>query len=101
MRVLYAKTQNSLNKLLAGINFKLIFILYNYMNYNQIAILFLQAALVSFIILLLFRLRKRLSIGVLYACLGLFQFIQVFLSSTVFISVSRNITVSTGSSIFF
>jgi hypothetical protein len=34
------------------------------MNYNQIAILFLQGFLVAFLILLLFRLRKKLGLGV-------------------------------------
>jgi hypothetical protein len=71
------------------------------MNYNQIAILLLQGSLVAFLILLLFRLRKRLGIGVLFACLGLFQFVQVILSSTVYVSITNNFIVSPGSSVLF
>ncbi|MGY8908685.1 MAG: hypothetical protein ACKVIG_02325, partial [Flavobacteriales bacterium] len=71
------------------------------MNYNQIGILFLQATLIAFVILLLFRLRKQLGIGVLFACLGLIQFMQVFLSSTVYISITDNLIVSPGSSVLF
>jgi PAS domain S-box-containing protein len=71
------------------------------MNYNQIAILLLQGTLVAFVILLLFRLRKRLGIGVLFACLGLLQFIQVFLSSTVYVSITDSLLISPGFSIFF
>jgi PAS domain-containing protein len=71
------------------------------MNYFQISILFLQGTLVAFTILLLFRLRRRLGIGVLFACLGLFQFVQVILSSTVYVSVFNNFFVSPGSTVFF
>jgi PAS domain S-box-containing protein len=71
------------------------------MNYNQIVIMFLQGALVASVILLLFRLRKRLGIGILFACLGLFQFIQVFLSSTVYKVISENLLVSPGSTVLF
>ena len=71
------------------------------MNYNQIVIMFLQGALVAFVILLLFRLRKRLGIGVLFACLGLFQFIQVFLSSTVYSVIFEDFLVSPGSTVLF
>ena len=71
------------------------------MNYNQIAILFLQGTLVAFVILLLFHLRKQLGIGILFACLGLFQFMQVFLSSTVYVSITNGFLVSPGSSVLF
>ncbi|MGJ8744321.1 PAS domain-containing protein [Polaribacter sp.] len=71
------------------------------MNYSQIAVLFLQGTVVAAVILLLFRLRRRLGIGVLFACLGLFQFVQVFLSSTVYITITKNLIVSPGSSVFF
>ena len=70
------------------------------MDYNQIAILFLQGTLIAFVILLLFRLRKQLGIGVLFACLGLFQFMQVFLSNTTQVSIINNFLFSPGSSIF-
>jgi PAS domain S-box-containing protein len=71
------------------------------MNYNQIAILFLQGFLVAFVILFSFRLRRKLGIGVLFACLGLFQFVQVFLSSTVYVLITDNFLVSPGSSVLF
>ena len=71
------------------------------MNYQQIAILFLQGFLVAFVILLLFRLRKTLGIGMLFACLGLFQFMQVFLSTTIYVSIADNLLVSPGSSVLF
>ncbi|APZ45626.1 hypothetical protein BW723_04630 [Polaribacter reichenbachii] len=71
------------------------------MNYTQIGILFFQASLIAFIILLLFRLRKRLGIGILFACLGLLQFLQVILSSAVYISITKNLIVSPGSAVLF
>jgi PAS domain S-box-containing protein len=71
------------------------------MNYYQLGILLLQGTLVSFLILLLFYLRKKLGIGILFACLGLFQFMQVFLSSTVYVELANNFLVSPGSSVLF
>lgn len=71
------------------------------MNYYQIGILFSQATLVSLLILLLFHLRKKLGIGILFACLGLFQFMQVFLSSTVYVELAKDFIVSPGSSVLF
>jgi PAS domain S-box-containing protein len=71
------------------------------MNYNEIAILLLQGALAAFLILLLFRLRKQIGLGILFTCLGLFQFIQVFLNNTTFVSITDNFIVLPGSTIFF
>ena len=71
------------------------------MNYSQIGIFFLQGSLVSILILFLFNLRKKLGIGLLFACLGLFQFMQVFLSSTVYVKIAKNLLVSPGSSVLF
>jgi len=53
------------------------------------------------LIMILFRLRKSMGIGLLFATLGLFQFMQVFLSSTVYVEISRGIIVSPGSSVLF
>lgn len=50
---------------------------------------------------MLFHLRKKLGIGILFACLGLFQFMQVFLSSTVYVELAKNFLVSPGSSVLF
>lgn len=71
------------------------------MNYDQIAILFMQGALVAFVILVLFQLRRKLGIGILFACLGLFQFMQVFLASTVYVTIANGFLVSPGSSVLF
>jgi PAS domain S-box-containing protein len=61
----------------------------------------MQGTLVALVILLLFHLRKQLGIGVMFACLGLFQFVQVFLYSTVYVSITDNLNVSPGSAVFF
>jgi PAS domain S-box-containing protein len=50
---------------------------------------------------MLFHLRKKLGMGMLFACLGLFQFMQVFLSSTVYVELAKNFLVSPGSSVLF
>ncbi len=71
------------------------------MNYYQISILFLQGFFVVSVILLLFRLRKKLGLGVLFACLGLFQFVQVFLSSTFYVKIADDFLISPGSSVLF
>ena len=71
------------------------------MNYNQVAILFSQGALVAFIMFLLFHFRRQLGIKVLFSCMVLFQFIQVFLSSTFTLSITNSFNVSPGSSVFF
>lgn len=70
-------------------------------NYFQILIFFIQAFLVSVLLLFLFRLRSILGLGLVFTVVGLFQFIQVFLSSTVYVEVAENIIVSPGSSILF
>ena len=61
----------------------------------------LQGTLIAFVLLLLFHLRKRFGIGILFACLGLFQFMQVFLSSTVYVTITNNFLVSPGSTVMF
>ncbi len=70
-------------------------------NFYQITILIIQCILVSVLILSLFRLRKYFGISALYAALGLFQYMQVFLASTVYIEIFDNIVVSPGSSVLF
>jgi PAS domain S-box-containing protein len=70
-------------------------------NYFQILILLLQCVLVSALILSLFRIRSILGISLLYAALGLFQYMQVFLASTVYIEIAKGIFVSPGSSVLF
>ncbi|MCL7762239.1 PAS domain-containing protein [Polaribacter sp. Z014] len=71
------------------------------MNYSQIAILFTQGALVALVMLLLFHFRKQLGIGVMFACLGLFQFVQVSLYSAVSVSITDDFLVSPSSAVYF
>ncbi len=72
------------------------------MNYNVILILLLQGSLVAFVILFLFKFRKKLGKGVLYACLGLFQFVQVmvFILNSVYQNFANEFLITPGSSIF-
>ena len=71
------------------------------MNFDQIGIFFLQGAIVSLLILFLFNFRRKLGLGILFACLGLFQFMQAFLTSTVYVEIADNIIVSPGSCVLF
>lgn len=70
-------------------------------NFYQIIIFLVESVLVSILILSLFRLRQVLSLSMLYAVLGLFQFMQVFLASTVYVEVATDIFISPGSTILF
>ncbi|MCG1037734.1 PAS domain-containing protein [Polaribacter sargassicola] len=72
------------------------------MDFNNILILFTQGSLIAFVILLLFKFRKSLGIGVLYASIGLFQFIQViaFILNTNYGSFANEFLVLPGSSVF-
>ncbi|MDY8136335.1 ATP-binding protein [Aquimarina sp. 2201CG5-10] len=70
-------------------------------NMYQISIFFLQGLIVASLILSLFRLRTVMGMGLLFTVLGLFQFMQVFLASTVYFQISENILISPGSSVLF
>ncbi len=70
-------------------------------NYLQIFILIAQAIVVGILILYLFNLRHKYGNGLLFAAIGLFQFLQVFLGSTLYFQISKNIIVTHGSAIFF
>lgn len=70
-------------------------------NYYQIGILIIQCVLISGLILLLFSIRLKIGISLLYAALGLFQYMQVFLASTVYVEIAKGILVSPGSSVLF
>ena len=67
----------------------------------HIAILAVQCMLVSALILLLFRLRPILGIAPIYAALGLFQYMQVFLASAYYIEIAGSVMVSPGSMVLF
>ncbi len=69
-------------------------------NYHQIFILLLQAAIVAGLILTLFRIRTIFGLGPLFTALGVFQFIQVFLTSSFYFEVANGIFVSPGNIIF-
>ncbi len=70
-------------------------------NFYQISIFLFQGLVVATLILLLFRLRTVMGMGLLFTSLGLFQFMQVFLASTLYFQVSENIVISPGSSVLF
>ncbi|WP_344926658.1 sensor histidine kinase [Aquimarina addita] len=70
-------------------------------NFYQITIFIFQGFLVSFLILALFHFRKIVGTGLLYTTIGMFQFIQVFLASTIYFEIYEGIVVSPGSSILF
>lgn len=71
------------------------------MYFYQIFILLLEGALVISLLLFLFRLRNKMGLHLLYACLGMFQFLQTFLTSLVYIEVFDNFFVSPGSTVLF
>lgn len=71
------------------------------LNFYQILIFVFQGFVIAFLILLLFRLRTMIGLGVLFTSLGLFQFIQVFMASTLYFEISDVIVVSPGSSVLF
>lgn len=70
-------------------------------NYYQISIFLLQGLIVACLILVLYRLRAAMGNGLLFTSLGLFQFIQVFLASTLYFEISDTLVVSPGSSVLF
>ncbi|MEW7291760.1 PAS domain-containing sensor histidine kinase [Aquimarina sp. 2304DJ70-9] len=70
-------------------------------NFYQISIFIFQGLVVASLILLLFRMRTIMGLGLLFTVLGLFQFIQVFLASTLYFEISEYLVVSPGSSILF
>lgn len=71
------------------------------MNLFQLIIFLIEGALVISLLLFLFRLRKKMGLHLLYACLGMFQFLQTFLTSLVYIEIFDNFLVSPGSTVLF
>lgn len=70
-------------------------------DFYQVSIFALQCLIIAFTVLLLFNHRKRFGLGPLFAALGLFQFIQVFLASTLYFKITEHIVISPGSSVIF
>ncbi|MBC8319342.1 MAG: PAS domain S-box protein [Bacteroidetes bacterium] len=69
--------------------------------YGQILILLLQCLIVAILLLSLFRLRTIFGLGLLFAALGVFQYMQVFLSSSLYIEIMPGVLVSPGSMVLF
>jgi PAS domain S-box-containing protein len=70
-------------------------------NLLQIANLLLQCVIVAGIIFFLFRIRKLMGISMLFTALGVFQYMQVFLASTLYVEVFPGILASPGSTVLF
>jgi len=70
-------------------------------NYNQILILISQCIIVSILLLSVFRLRGKMGLYLLFTTLGLFQYLQVFLASTIYYEIAKGIFVSPGSTVLF
>lgn len=75
--------------------------MFDSINISQLLILIFQCLIVSTLVLLLFRLRIWLGISMLYTALGLFQYMQVFLASTIYFEIANGIFISPGSSVLF
>jgi len=71
------------------------------MDYNQILMLLLQFLIIATLLVTLFRLRNIFGLSLLFTTLGVFQFLQVFLSSSFYIEVYSAIIISTGSMLLF
>jgi len=67
----------------------------------QIAILTGETVLLSLIFCLVFRLRENLGKGLLYAVFGMLEYIQIFLSSTIYHEIMPGFIVSPGSVVLF
>lgn len=70
-------------------------------DFLQIAILTGESILISLIFCLVFRLRQLLGKGILYAVFGMVEYIQIFLSSTIYYEIMPGFIVSPGSVVLF
>lgn len=68
---------------------------------RQIALLLLEASIVSFVLLAFFRLRHRFGLALLCVTLGSFQHLQTELAAVLFVEVAPGIVVSPGSTVLF
>ncbi len=69
--------------------------------FDQILILLIQCIIVAVLLLSFFKLRSIFGLGLLFTALGVFQFLQVFLSAAFYIEIAPNIIVSSGTAVFF
>ncbi len=70
-------------------------------NYIQIFLFLIECVLISALLLFLFKIRSFTGMGLLYAALGLFQYMQVFLAVTVYFEIADGLFVSPGSTVLF
>ncbi|MFI1770828.1 PAS domain S-box protein [Thalassobellus citreus] len=70
------------------------------LDYDQILILLFQCLIVATLLLGLFKLRSIFGLGVLFTALGVFQYMQVFLTSSIYFQVAPDIFVSPGNILF-
>lgn len=68
---------------------------------TQLAVLTAETILLSLVFLLVFRLRKSLGKGIVYAVLGMIEYVQIYLSSTIYFEIAPGILVSPGSAVVF
>ncbi len=71
------------------------------MDYGQVATLLLQAALISTLLLILFRMRTRFGLSLLFITLGAFQLMQATLARSFYVELAPGVMVSPGSLVLF
>ena len=71
------------------------------LNYGQIGLLGVQATLVSILLLVLFRLRTRFRLSLLFITLGAFQQMQMTLARSFYVELAPGVLVSPGSVVLF
>ncbi len=69
--------------------------------YNHILILVFQCIIIASLLLTLFRLRTVFGLSLLFIALGVNQFLQVFLSSSLYLEIASGISVSSGTVVLF
>jgi len=69
--------------------------------FDQIGLMLAQAALLAAFLIVLFRLRARLGLSLLYISLGILQYLQAQLALAVFVEVAPGILLSPGSVVLF
>jgi PAS domain S-box-containing protein len=70
-------------------------------DFVHLAIITAETILLAFVFGVVFRLRKILGKGIIYAVFGMIQYIQIFLSSTIYFEIAPGIIVSPGSVVIF
>jgi len=73
----------------------------SYLAANQLLIFSVEALTVSILLLGLFRMRSYLGFAPLYVTIGVFQPIQVFLASSIYVEILPGLVISPGSVILF